>query len=55
MIGFEHLLKAYRTRNTEKVESAARITLLFHFQTHIPGTFNLGWADGNASVVCLEL
>lgn len=54
-IGFEHALKVFRSRSSDRVESLARIALPFAVQTHIECRNNLGWREDRSRMLYVDL
>jgi len=54
-LGFEAALKKLRERNSDKVESSARIPLPFPVLSHFHGKYNLAWTDSNVRMLYVDL
>lgn len=54
-IGFEKFLKSCRLQNVDSVEAVVKRSLLLQVQTHIFEKYHLGWNDGSAIIVYVEL
>lgn len=48
LIGFETLLKSYRSHNRDSTETFSRVNLPFQLQTQIDEKYNIGSSDSSA-------
>lgn len=55
VVGFQLALKQLRKRNSDMVESVARIMLPFPVQAHVRSHHNMAWVESSVRMVYLDL